>query len=72
MFASTSADTDFVSPLTATTFQKFVTTDPETTSTGSSVPFNRSDMWVAFYIANYGSSTAFKAIVKKFRILTLD
>ncbi len=72
VFASTSADTDFVSPLTATTFQKFVTTDPETTSTGSSVPFNRSDMWVAFYIANYGSSTAFKAIVKKFRILTLD
>ena len=70
--ASSSAASDFVEPLSATTFQKFVTTSPGTTSTGSSVPFKNTDMYAAFYIANYGSSTAFKAVVKKCRILTLD
>ena len=72
VLASSSTDSDFVDPLSATTFQKFVTTSPGTTSTGSSVPFRSSDMYAAFYIANYGSSTAFKAVVKKCRLLTLD
>jgi hypothetical protein len=70
--ASSSAASDFVEPLSATTFQKFVTTNAVITSTGSSVSWVNTDMLAAFYIANYGSSTAFKAVVKKCRILTLD
>jgi len=72
VIAASSADTNFVEPLSATTFQKFVTTNPGTTSTASSVAFRNSELWAMFYIANYGSSTAFKAVVKKFRLLTLE
>ena len=72
VIAASSAAADFVEPLSATTFQKFVTTTAAEISAAASVPLRPSQIYAKFYIANYGSSTAFKAVVKKCRLLTLD
>ncbi len=68
-----SAETDFVEPLSSTTFSAFVTTNSTITTTSSDVDFVRSAMRVGFYIANNNASskTAFKPTLKKLRLLTL-
>lgn len=72
---SSSADSDFVDPLTATTFQEFVSplsrSQPGTSLPGS-VDFNVTDMRFQIYLANNNlSSNAFKLTCTKVRLLTL-
>jgi len=74
---STSADTDFVEPLSATTFQEFITTNSTITSTEGGIAWDKDDMYFIFYTVNWknysGSPppTNFKFAVEKFRMLTL-
>jgi hypothetical protein len=70
---SSSAATDFVEPLAATTFQKIVTTNTVITETASSLDWDADDMYLTFWAANEQAATAaaMKVRVKKFRLLTL-
>jgi hypothetical protein len=72
---SSSADSDFVDPLTATTFQEFVSplsrSQPGTSLPGS-VDFNVTDMRFQIYLSNNNiSANAFKLTCTKVRLLTL-
>jgi len=71
IYASSAVESDFVDPLSGTTFQKFITTNTVITSTGSSVAWENTDMYLGFFVANNGTSTAFDMFVKKTRLLTL-
>jgi len=70
--ASSSADADFVDPLTATTFQEFISPEQAATSTAGSVTFNVTDMRFQIYLCNNNTGTSsFKLTCTKFRLLTL-
>ena len=71
VIATSSTDTDFVDPLSATEFQGFVATQNTATSTASSITFNKDDMYVAFMAYNMGSSTVFTPTCRQLRVLTL-
>ncbi len=73
VFATTTNDTDFIQPLTNPTFQKFITTNDNITSTDGGIDWDKDDMYIIFYLANGGITTGtdFKFNVEKFRFLTL-
>jgi len=72
VYVSSSPDTDFVQPMSTTTFQKFITTNSVITSTGGATSWDKDDMYVLFYLANNGANASdFKFAVEKFRMLTL-
>lgn len=70
--ASSSTDSDFVDPLTATAFQQFVTPNQAATSAAGSVDFRVTDMRFQLYLCNNNTGTnSFKLTCTKFRLLTL-
>lgn len=73
VYASSSSATDFVEPLSATTFQKAVTTNTVITPTLSSLSWDADDMYAFVWIANEQAPTAaaIEIRIKKFRMLTL-
>ena len=74
VFASSSADTDFVEPLSATTFQKAYTTNTVITPTLSSLSWDADDLYLTIWIGNGQADApraAIEARVKKLRMLTL-
>ena len=73
VYASSSPATDFVEPLSATTFQKETTTNTVVTQTMSSLSWDADDMYLLFFIANEQAPTAapIEIRIKKFRMLTL-
>tara|TARA_R110000824_G_scaffold33672_6_gene107813 strand:- start:210 stop:1073 length:864 start_codon:yes stop_codon:yes gene_type:complete len=73
VYASSSSATDFVEPLSATTFQKETTTNTVVTQTLSSLSWDADDMYAFVWIANEQAPTAaaIEIRIKKFRMLTL-
>jgi hypothetical protein len=70
--ASSSADSDFVDPLTATTFQAFISPNQAATSTASAVTFKVTDMRFQIYLTNnFTGTSSFRLTCTKFRLLTL-
>jgi hypothetical protein len=73
VYTSSSAATEFVEPLSATTFQKQLTTNTAITSDLDALSWDADDMYLMLYVMNEQSPTAsaMSARIKKFRMLTL-